>query len=167
MPSFDLALRWKDLSSINDLGARRYDPVNDDIRSILSDVCFALDGYGSFHISGFGDSAWPLDIATDLCVFLEQLPAALAAIQRGDPAELDLYEQGVERKLEIQCSRDHCVVTCASYGSWVPVYATEELERHVLIGMLSEVRSQFMGAFERVAPALVAHPWVRDWLEGK
>lgn len=166
MHAFHLALRWRDLPSITIRVARTYDPVDEDIRSILSDVCCALDGFGRFQISGFGDPFWPLDIATDLCVFLEQLPAALVAIQQQGAADLDLYEQGVERKLEIRCQGDDCIVTCTSYGSWVPAYATEKLERHALTGMLSEVRSEFMKAFEVVAPTLVSHPWVLNWLKG-
>lgn len=167
MTAFDVALHWKDLSAFTDRVVRTYHPIDDDIRSILSDVCSALDGFGSFHISGFGDSRWPLDIATDLCVFLEQLPAALVAIQQEDIAELDLYEQGIERKLEIQCRGNYCVVMCVSYGDWVPACATEELDRQALIGMLSEVRSEFMRAFDVVAPTLISHPWVLNWLKGK
>ena len=70
--------------------------------SVLQDICELLEEEGtiSFFVSGFGDPNWPLDIATDLCVILEQLPLALTKLanETGE-FELDFYEQGVERRL--------------------------------------------------------------------
>src|SRR5688500_7612035 len=80
---------------------RDYDESLDNITSILCDVCDALQdaGEGELVVSGFGQDRWPLDIRTDLSVLLEQLPEAIRCVCSGVEAELDFYEQGVERKL--------------------------------------------------------------------
>jgi len=163
MSAFQVTLHWTELSRVDIQTDRFYDPAVDDVRSILSDACQALNDYGRFHISGFGDASWPLDVATDLCVFVEQLPAAVAAIRQGKVAEIDLYEQGVERRLEITPVDDHCTIECTSSGSWVPDSETERLERDALIGMLTTLLSDFMQALAVVAPALAAHPWILAW----
>lgn len=63
----------------------QYEDGVDDVRSILCDVCDALAGSSSadFIVSGFGQERWPVDVRTDLAVFLEQLPNALASVESG------------------------------------------------------------------------------------
>lgn len=165
MCTFQVALHWTRLPSVAVWTDRFYDPAVDDVRSILFDACGALSDYCRFHLSGFGDASWPVDVATDLCVFLEQLPAAVAAIRQGERAELDLYEQGVERRLDITPADGHCTIECTSLGAWVPAYEAERLERDALIEMLTTLLSEFMKALTVVAPSLATHPWVLAWLK--
>ncbi|MEZ6121735.1 MAG: hypothetical protein R3C49_01010 [Planctomycetaceae bacterium] len=54
----------------------------EDVRTVFSDACEQIDGTGQgvFRVSGFGDDLWPVDLATDLPVFPEQLPGAIRAL---------------------------------------------------------------------------------------
>lgn len=58
----------------------------------MIEACAALAeaGGGSFHIGGFGDESWHLDVADDLSAFVEQLPELLAGIREGREVEIDL-----------------------------------------------------------------------------
>src|SRR5471032_2614651 len=92
--------------TIPNLPGKNYDPELDDIRSILIDVCEALSNYVQFNVSGFGQDNWPVDVATDLAVFLEQLPYFMIAISAGENFELQFYEQGIrseERRVGKEC----------------------------------------------------------------
>lgn len=85
-----------DLDRISDC-----DPELDGIITLLSMVCSQLEesGKATFIVSGFGENNWPVDISTDLAVFLEQLPQSILSFDKNVSFEIDFYEQGVERTL--------------------------------------------------------------------
>ncbi|WP_431103521.1 hypothetical protein [Roseateles noduli] len=66
---------------------RNYRAEEDDVRSILMDICRALDTRSEFRVSGFGQQRWPVDESCDLGIFLEQLPDALRRLQAGQTAQ--------------------------------------------------------------------------------
>jgi len=160
-----IELRFGDLGRAS-LWTRRYIPNQDGVTSILTDVCDYLEKRGEFLVSGFGDSRWPLDIATDLAVFLEQLPVALIEIRKREYAEIDFYEQGVQRRVSFTPDSDMYVAECMSYGDWQPNPSTERIAQKELEAMLFNVREVFIHAFTEVAPNLVKHRLVARWLEG-
>ncbi len=85
------------------------------------EVCEFLGDTGyAFRISGFGQAEWPVDVWYDLSTLVEQLPDALAALRRGEPAEIDLYGQGVERTLIFEPAGDVVSITCSSRTRWQP-----------------------------------------------
>ena len=82
----------------------------------------ALRGDYLFRVSGFGQPEWPVDLRVDLLVIVEQLPNALTYIDK-DHAEfsLDFYEQGIERYLHFNISRNGFVnIACTSETDWKP-----------------------------------------------
>ncbi len=55
-----------------------------DYESLVMDTCALLARTDCrFHISGFGQSPWPVDIAYALSSVMEQLPAAVEALGEG------------------------------------------------------------------------------------
>jgi hypothetical protein len=148
---------------------RDYDESLDDIRSILSDVCRALedDGAGKLIVSGFGQQQWPVDVGTDLAVLLEQLPDLIRSLGAGIPAVLDFYEQGIERALVFTPAEDCYEVLCEGRRDWQPSPSMERIERTDLLAMLSAVRDSFMTLVPNSSPELAEHPWVVSWLEGE
>jgi hypothetical protein len=147
-----------------------YDPELDDVQSIITNVCHGIAGAGGalFHVSGFGQDTWPVDITTDLPVLLEQLPAVLHGLEQGEPdVTLDFYEQGIERTIRFENDGDHIVACCESMTDWVPNPSQERLLRRELCAMLGQVRETFMQFTARVAPELAAHPWLRAWAAGE
>lgn len=151
-------------SSESRFPARAYDPDEDDVRSILIDVCRAIGQRGDFMVSGFGQEKWPLDVQTDLAVFLEQLPEVLRAIHEGRDASIDFYEQGVERSIDLSLSDGQYVARCMSRTDWQPNPVVQRVDQEDLEEMLLAVREVFMRAFAEMAPGLAGHPWVRSWL---
>ena len=148
------------------LRVRSYDFELDNVISILSDVCeFAQSGRGVFRVGGFGQAQWPVDVRTDLCVVLEQLPEVLRTVRAGKSGVLDFYEQGIQRRLTFAPAGEEYAVTCAAFSRyWEPSPATERIGRVALERMLADVLNEFMGFLRRVAPELEQHPWIQAWL---
>jgi len=148
------------------LRVRSYDLELDNVISILSDLCeFAQSKRGVFRVGGFGQAQWPVDVRTDLCVVLEQLPKVLSAVKSGKPSVLDFYEQGIQRRIIFTPAATDYEVTCAAFSRyWEPSPATERIGHAALVRMLSGVLDEFMGFMHRVAPTLEQHPWIRNWL---
>ncbi|MFY2562005.1 hypothetical protein ACN469_30705 [Corallococcus terminator] len=145
--------------------APRYDEELDDVRSILADVCTALAETGTvdFVVSGFGQEHWPVDVQTDLVVFLEQLSEALTSIDAEAPFILDFYEQGLERSLHFEFQSHHYLARCESHTEWRPAPMVESIGKDSLQEMLGGIRRSFVRMLERLAPHVASHPWMRAW----
>jgi hypothetical protein len=154
------------LKSVQDFAIRAYDPNDDDIRSILMDVCRAIAAQSEFVVSGFGQERWPVDVETDLPVFLKQLPSALHAVQDGVTTEIDFYEQGIERVIALEPADGKYLATCTSQTRWQPIPTVEEIPGEELEEMLLTAREAFMRTLAAAAPELHSHPWVLQWLRG-
>ena len=145
-----------------------YSEEGHDVRSILMDVCKLLAGKLNFSASGFGQAVWPVDVSTDLPIFLEQLPSARNALAAGQSGQIDFYEQGLERSLIFSVEgADACRVTCQSWSSWQPDPTEETLELRRLQEMLANVQATFLRAMEAAFPALRDHPWLLIWQKGE
>lgn len=145
---------------------KTYQSDDDDIRSILTDVCDALDRQAEFVVTGFGQDRWPVDVRTDLCVFLEQLPFAIHAVSESEAVDIDFYEQGIGRTIAFTLQKNGYFATCTSRTRWQPDPKVEEIDCKTLEEMLKSVRDTFMQALGIMAPELVGHTWVRQWLRG-
>lgn len=124
-----------------------FDPEYDDARSVIASICEELDeaGTATFVVSGFGDSAWPVDVATDLVTLIEQLPEALTFLeQRSGEFRIDFYEQGIERLIFFECSGDITTLRCQSRTAWKPSPSEMRMRSSDLAAMLSAVYRQFM-----------------------
>lgn len=144
---------------------RQYDPELEDVRSLLVDVCRSVEhSSGRFVVSGFGQENWPVDIGTDLSVFLEQIPDALGAIESGVETEIDFYEQGIERVITFTPCENTYHASCASRTNWQPDPEVEKIESAHLKQMLIDVRNEFLRMVRMVAPELCEHEWIKEWL---
>lgn len=160
-------LIFNDLSAAGDVRSD-YDPELDSIISILSESCEALEPAGVFVVRGFGYGVWYTDLRTELCIFLEQLPVALQAIQARTNFLIDFYEQGHELRLEFSVDGERYVARCVPMAGPVPdAPPTEFIEASILQAMLQRVMDEFLRALRERYPALLDHPWVRDWLDGE
>lgn len=147
-----------------------YDETNHDVRAILVDICEALDKpvpSVRFEVEGFGDPLWPVSVAVDLPVLLEQLPAAICGLSHGRLVEVDFYEQGVERRLIFEPEEFAYSVTCESDSDWRPEPRIEVVSRKDALGMFRKVRDDFLSVAAVVWPASVGHPWLVRWAEGQ
>ncbi len=154
------------LKAVSDFPIRAYDPNEDDVRSILTDVCRAIGERSEFVVSGFGQERWPVDVETDLPVFLEQLPSALRAVHEGVSTDIDFYEQGIERAIALEPAGRKYLATCTSRTRWQPNPTVEEMPVDELGEMLLAAREAFMRTLTDMAPELSIHPWILQWLRG-
>lgn len=161
-----IALSWRQVKKMQ-LPERDYDPELDCALPILVDLCTPLEDSGEFLLSGFGREPWPVDIRVDLCCLLEALPRALRAIEAGEEAVVDFYEQGMELQIRFLPDGEWYQACGESYGSRRLEPSIERIGRAELAAMLRAVRDEFMRALAEVAPALSVHPWLLAWLDGE
>ena len=144
-----------------------YDPALDDIRSVLDDICGAVAPDAEFTVSGFGQEQWPVDVATDLSILLEQLPRIIQAVRSRADAELDFYEQGIERKMVLKAAADNSnELACMSFTRWQPNPKKERVDGDALLASLEDVQLEFLRYLHRAAPSLANRDLVLDWLDG-
>ena len=134
-----------------------------EICDVLQELCIA-----KFEVGGFGQHSWPVDVRTDLAVFIEQLPDSINCCNEGSRVEfeIDFYEQGVERCLAFEPRDKEWKVVCRSCTDWTPLPKYETVPFSKLSEMLSEIR----GTFLELASATLSEPMhrqrVRNWLTG-
>lgn len=124
-----------------------FDPELDDARSVIASICEMLDdaGTATFSVTGFGDDCWPVDVATDLVTLIEQLPEALAVLdRRSGTFRIDFYEQGIERLVFFECVDDVTKLRCQSRTTWEPSPAEIEMLSSDVAAMLGAVYRQFI-----------------------
>ncbi|AJQ96672.1 hypothetical Protein YC6258_04640 [Gynuella sunshinyii YC6258] len=128
--------------------AGKYDPDLDDINSLLMRICEYMDDHGEcdFEFGGFGQQSWPVDVRTDLPVFLEQLPIVLSLLSQHENFEIDFYEQGIERT--ITCSylpeKNAWISTCVSQTEWQPNPSEEVIKTEDLFTSLNTAYFVFL-----------------------
>ncbi|WP_249672571.1 hypothetical protein [Pseudomonas abieticivorans] len=144
---------------------RTYNTEEDDIRSILVDVCRFIEHQVDFKVSGFGQDHWPVDTGTDLPVFLEQLPATIKALEIRQSANIDFYEQGIERYLKLDYSNinDFYEISCTSNTDWKPDPKIEKIHASELIDIFSNIKRTFITIMTELSPTIIHHPWVTEW----
>lgn len=147
---------------------RAYDDEFDDVSSVIEDACAILGESGAvrFSVSGFSDTPWPVDVATDLSVVLEQLPDAIKKAREGKDFVIDFYEQGIERTLHFHHQGDSTKIECSSrHATWTPSPSSLIVEPAQLEAMLRTLAANFLRSLEEVSPALARHEWIRSWSE--
>jgi hypothetical protein len=130
----------------------------------------ALDKHelARFELSGLGAGCWPVRVYPDLCTILEGLPYALAALQGGQRAELELYEQGFECVLrldpESQNVRLRVLPFAGARRSWQPPERETSLATDDLLASLRAVLDSFNDMASSLHPAVTESPVYRAWL---
>jgi len=152
-------------SNFENFTLRSYNPEEDDVRSMLMDICKFIENQVDFNISGFGQNNWPVDSGIDLAVFLEQLPDAIKAIKQRKILAIDFYEQGVERYLKISAPDINGMhqIACTSYSSWVPDPEIEKIRNSELLEMLYNAKNTFIKILTELSPNIINHPWIVEW----
>ena len=159
-----IELKLLDVSKIR-VEKREYDRNLDDIRSVLIDICRAAEDHSLFIVSGFGQDYWPVDVGTDLVVFLEQLPEVIHSVTEKISGELDFYEQGVERKIIFSPKKTHYNLMCISSTDWQPNPKNETIKQNDFKNMLIKIKSEFILLTQEVAPWLLKNDWLISWIK--
>jgi hypothetical protein len=119
-----------------------------------------------FHISGFGDENWKVDVKYDLSLFMEQFPYLMRALASGNGYEMSLYSQGLERQLTFSPKLDEVEIRCASGTSWSPDPDREFLATLALKEMFTKLGTDFVRALETVDRKLAEMEPLNRWLVG-
>lgn len=135
-----------------------------DYESLVMDACELLSEAGcDFHVEGFGQKDWPVDVSYDLSTVMEQLPAAIAALQHGESAVIDFYGQGVERGLTFEPVGDLVAVRCSSRTNWTPNPDREQASPREVTTLLEGLAGDFKIALERTCPSLALIEPFKHW----
>jgi len=143
----------------------RYDDALDDVRSLIKDVCVALaKSNAQFIVVSPESGAWPVDVATDLPVVIEQMPKFLGFLYdpNREAFELDFYEQGIQRRIEFQRVGQTVEVGCFSSGD-LPLTERSNCDVAAWQTMIVEFWEKFCRAAAMVAPCAVQHPWWKEY----
>ncbi|MFG2876016.1 hypothetical protein ACGFYU_13585 [Streptomyces sp. NPDC048337] len=138
--------------------------LSDDYESLTMDVCQLLSETDArFVVSGFGQQEWPVNISYDLSSVIEQLPEAIDSLQSGRAAEIDLYGQGIERRLTFVPAGDTTEIRCTSGTAWHPDPDVEVLSRTAALELLTGLAGDFGAALRRAAPELAMRTPFARW----
>lgn len=123
-----------------------------DYEILVMEACGALSDAkgGVFHIGGFGDDEWPLDVAYDMSAFMEQLPSLLVGLREQCEVEVDLYSQGVERSLIFRPIGNSVMVHCRSRTDWTPIPSHELIAENGLVSMLLKLVDDFTAGLRAI-----------------
>ena len=110
----------------------------------------------------FGDEAWPVDVGTDLCTLVEQLPQVARSLEGA--FSIDLFEQGIERTLAfVPIDGDAYQVRCSRLVSPAEVLGTLRVSAAEVQASLRRLTTRFVAMAEVVGPELVRDPAYQAW----
>ncbi|WP_159046224.1 hypothetical protein [Streptomyces sp. MMG1121] len=138
--------------------------LSEDYESLVMDACDLLGETDCrFHVAGFGQDPWPVNVSYDLSSVIEQLPRARASLRRRDRAQIDFYGQGIERVITFAPAGDRITLTCTSRTGWIPDPATETARRSDIEHMLATLARDFRRAFDRACADVAAREHLASW----
>ncbi|MGP3973162.1 hypothetical protein ACTWQF_03825 [Streptomyces sp. 8N114] len=138
--------------------------LSTDYESLVMDSCELLSQTNcKFEISGFGQDSWPVDVSYDLSSVIEQLPAALTALQKDVEAVIDLYGQGIERALTFTPGGETVTIRCSSRSRWQPDPSEEQAVRQDVHRLFTNLAREFKAALESACPIVAETPPFADW----
>jgi hypothetical protein len=151
-------------SQINIKNLRKYSCIYDSGISVLVDICRIIseNKVNKFKFIAFSDTEWPVDIETDLSIFMEQLPSCIREISNDENASIYLYEQGINR--EIFFENQGNIYRCYALGyedNWKSMY-DEYLTKIDLLNILNNVLSNFINILDNLSE----NKYLLDWLAG-
>lgn len=120
-----------------------------------------------FHVEGFGESDWNLDVRYDMSIFLEQIPNALHELNSGNDFEIEIYSQGVERILAFHIHGGDVNIVCRSGTAWVPRPSEEVTTTRELVVMFTKLAVDFARAVLEVDETSIRLDLIRDWSRGE
>lgn len=112
----------------------------------LSELSNEFEGY-CFHISGFGEDAWPLEDSTELVIFLEQLPEIVISAKKEVAFVVEFFEQGFERELRFWPQENEYMIEYFDFIRSTSVIGVETLPFENTKKMFENC----LGEFERVS----------------
>jgi hypothetical protein len=139
--------------STSGIGPSRVKIERADYQSLVMEACGLLaETDCCFHVGGFGQDDWNLDVAYDMSSVIEQLPEVVSGLRSNHDVELDLYTPGVERTVRFAVLGDAVEAYCRSRTSWVPTMPTERLAHSIVLSMFERLAIDFARAASAVAP---------------
>ncbi|MFF3774502.1 hypothetical protein [Streptomyces sp. NPDC002232] len=138
--------------------------LSDDYESLAMDACQLLsETDAQFIMSGFGQDEWPVDVSYDLSTVIEQLPSAMESLRQGRSTEIDLYGQGIERRLIFTTSNNVTEIRCVSRTSWRPHPEVETVPHDEALKLLAGLAGEFGAALRRAAPEFARRTPFATW----
>lgn len=143
-----------------------------DLTTAEAQIMAACDLIADAKVANFrlicgGEQPWPVDVRTDLSVFLDQIPGLLRSLREKEPSfRLSMYEQGIETILIFSRLGDALQVRCEPLvaGTALRFGAKDErVEVKTFVNLVLEVVKSFVESCERVCPALLDRSEINEW----
>lgn len=167
MKLFEICLTLPDHLEPEAEDSAEYDDDLDDIRSVIRDVCLALDQVGGVSFRVTVESPISVSVRRDLCVVMEQILDVMVAINERDESSIDLYEQGVEERLIFKADIDGGILVERR-----PLVASDSvvairlhIERTTLLGTLSKLAERFLIGARARCPIRTEHHLFVSWAD--
>ena len=165
-----LSIQFDKLTRNPAIDGHPYDWKLDDAVSVLWNICTAIDERKAalFHVEGFGDPKWPVDVQCDLAILVEQLPATLFRLDSPttETCSVDFFEQGIERCLTLSQEGDAIKILCvSSRANWTPEPNFVLIQKAALHEMCSTILNTFVSAAKIECPRTTEHDVFREWLQ--
>lgn len=144
-----------------------YDEELDNIESLIMDICEFLSDTQlvRFKVSGFGESAWPVDVGTDMAVIIPQVPEVINALYKSEDTSISFYEQGIERELLFSPHNSSVKVSCKDLAGKKTVPINEIIDLSEILEMLFKFFNSFISLSKNTCPDITHHKIFQDWLK--
>jgi hypothetical protein len=143
-----------------------YDAELDNIISLHTELCDHLQELACLEFAvTVGSTHLPVDVGTDLCTLLGQLPRAIRASSTGIDCDLDFFEQGIETFLHFEFRDAACLLTAFSYRHPI-AFDEAPIDPVAIVPMLERVLTTFTRVATHASPERMNHPWTVAWLCG-
>ncbi|WP_433223079.1 hypothetical protein ACQP00_25180 [Dactylosporangium sp. CS-047395] len=137
------------------------------LEAIALHGCARMEDAGwRFTAGGFGDERWPVDVRFDLAAIIPQLPDLLAALEGAREAELDFFEQGIDRTVTMRPrpGTPDVLLHCSSNANWSPAQPDEVAPMVDLQRMMRDLAHAFAAGIAVAQPSWAQASPLREWL---
>lgn len=137
---------------------------------ILMEICNEFNCHSSiirFSIVGF-DKDWSnIDIESDLCMLMEDMPALVEFIKNKDIQELQFGfpEQHIQRILTIIRVSSGVKISCSDWLSENPEVKEELMKTEEFMDLIRQLVQKIQLAVDRICPSAYENKFFKDWLQ--
>jgi hypothetical protein len=143
---------------------------NSSMNEVLMEICNEFHRYPeliTFSISGF-DKDWSnININSDLCMLMEDMPQLINFIKNKDLQEFQFGfpEQHIQRMFTVVHTSNELKISCSDWLSKNPEVTEEFVKTSDLLSLLHELVEKIKLAVDRVYPVAHDNIFFKDWLQ--
>jgi hypothetical protein len=140
------------------------------INETLMEICNELNRYPkmiNFSMSGFGKDWSNLNLDSDLCMFMEDMPRLVNFLQDEDLQEVQFGfpEQHLQRMLTVVRVPSGLKISCSDWLSASQELTEELIQPEDFKNLLHELVAKIHLVLDKVYPDLCSNRFFKEWLQ--